>query len=45
MIQNDVDYQDLGADHFNRFDRERAAKRLRRRLEKLGYVVDLRKAA
>jgi transposase len=45
MIQNDVDYQDLGADHFNRFDRERAAKRLRKRLEKLGYVVDLRKAA
>jgi transposase len=45
MIQNDVDYQDLGADHFNRFDRERAAKRLRKRLEKLGYAVDLRKAA
>ena len=45
MIRNDVDYQDLGADHFNRFDRERAAKRLRKRLEKLGYVVDLQKAA
>ena len=45
MIQNDVDYQDLGADHFSRFDRERAAKRLRKRLEKLGYSVELRKAA
>jgi transposase len=45
MIQNDVDYRDLGADHFNRFDRERAAKSLRRRLEKLGYTVELRKAA
>jgi transposase len=45
MIQNDVDYQDLGADHFNRFDRERAAKRMKSRLEKLGYTVELRKAA
>jgi transposase len=45
MIQNDVDYQDLGADHFNRFDRERAAKRLKSRLEKLGYSVEMRKAA
>jgi transposase len=45
MIQNDIDYQDLGADHFNRFDRERAAKRLKRRLEKLGYSIEMRKAA
>src|SRR3982751_1416470 len=45
MIQNDVDYQDLGADHFNRFDRDRAAKRLKSRLEKLGYSVEMRKAA
>jgi transposase len=45
MIQNDVDYQDLGADHFNRFDRDRSAKRLKSRLEKLGYSVDMRKAA
>lgn len=45
MIENDVDYQDLGPDHFERQDREAAARRLRRRLEKLGYRVDLQKAA
>ncbi|HEX8213079.1 MAG TPA: IS110 family transposase [Longimicrobium sp.] len=45
MIQNDVDYQDLGADYFDRHDGERAARRLQRRLEKLGYTVELRKAA
>jgi transposase len=45
MIQNDVDYQDLGPDHFDRHDLQRAARRLQRRLEKLGYQVELRKAA
>jgi transposase len=45
MIQNDVDYQDLGADFFDRHDEQRAARRLQRRLEKLGYTVELRKAA
>lgn len=45
MIQNDVDYQDLGADYWDRQDRERAARRLQKRLEKLGYAVELRKAA
>jgi transposase len=45
MIQNDVDYQDLGADYWDRQDRERAARRLQKRLEKLGYTVELRKAA
>lgn len=45
MVKNDVDYQDLGADFFDRHDSERAAKRLKRRLEKLGYAVALQKAA
>jgi transposase len=45
MIQDDVDYQDLGADFFDRHDSGRAVRRLQRRLEKLGYQVDLRKAA
>jgi len=46
MIQNDVDYQDLGADFFDRrHDSGRTVRRLQRRLEKLGFEVELRKAA
>lgn len=45
MIQNDADYQDLGADFFDPHDRARSARRLQRRLERLGFVVELRKAA
>jgi transposase len=45
MIANDVDYHDLGPDHFERKDHELAAQRLKRRLEKLGYQVHLQKAA
>lgn len=45
MVKEDVDYRDLGLDHFDRHDRDRSVRRLRTRLEKLGYVVELRKAA
>ena len=45
MIQNDVDYQDLGPDHFDSQGGERVVRRLQRRLERLGYKVELRKAA
>lgn len=45
MIQNDVDYHDLGADFFDNHNAQRATRRLQRRLEKLGYTVELRKAA
>lgn len=46
MIKNDVDYQDLGADFFERrHDSGRTVRRLQRRLEKLGFEVELRKAA
>jgi transposase len=45
MIENDMDYQDLGADFFDCHDQLRAARRLQHRLEKLGYIVELRKAA
>jgi hypothetical protein len=41
MIRNDVDYQDLGASHFNRFDRGHAIRRLVRRLEDLGCQVEI----
>lgn len=48
MIKNDVDYHDLGEDFYERrhsHNSGRTARRLQRRLEKLGYQVELRKAA
>lgn len=45
MLRNGTAYQDLGADYFERQDRTRAAARLVRRLQCLGYQVDLREAA
>lgn len=41
MLRNDVDYQDLGASHFDRFDRRHAIRRLVRRLEDLGCDVQI----
>lgn len=45
MLQRDTDYQDLGADFFQRRNRDRAAHQLVRRLRSLGYDVQLRTAA
>jgi len=45
MLRDDVDYRDLGADHFDRTDRSRAARRLVRRLGDLGFHVELTDAA
>jgi transposase len=45
MLRDGAAFEDLGADHFNRHDREQAAKRLTRKLECLGYIVELRPAA
>jgi transposase len=45
MLRDGTSFQDLGADHFDRTDRARAVTRLRRRLEALGYSVELRPAA
>jgi transposase len=45
MLRNDKDYRDLGADHFHRRDRARLVASLTRRLEHLGYQVNLRPAA
>jgi transposase len=45
MLKNDVPYQDLGADFFDRENRDRTARRLAKRLVDLGYDVELRKAA
>lgn len=46
VLHDDVDYQDLGADYFDRFtDNEAHARRLVRQLEKLGHRVTLEPAA
>jgi transposase len=45
MLKNDVEYHDLGADYFQSRDREKAAFQLVRRLQRLGYHVQLQTAA
>lgn len=45
MLKDGVDYQDLGPDFFDRRDKERAIRKLTRRLENMGYQVELRRAA
>jgi transposase len=44
MLKNRAPYRDLGAGHFDRMDRAKAAHRLVRRLAQLGYAVELRAA-
>lgn len=45
MLRDGVEYRDLGADYVDPNNRDRAARRMRRRLEKMGYEVELRMAA
>jgi hypothetical protein len=45
MLRDGVDYRDLGHDYFDRIDKKKAAKRLVRRLNSLGYDVDLKVVA
>lgn len=45
MLKNGVPYQELGANYFDEKDKERVTKRLRTRLENLGYQVELKAAA
>lgn len=45
MLRDGVDYKDLGADHFDRCDKNKTAQRLLRRLEELGLHVEVRPAA
>ncbi len=45
MLRHDLDWRDLGADHFDRRHHERLARRLVHRLTQLGYHVDIQKAA
>ncbi len=41
MIQRGLAYQDLGADYYDRRDPEGLARRLARRIEKLGFAITL----
>jgi transposase len=45
MLSNGLDYRDLGANHFDRINRDQQTRRLVQRLTHLGYEVDLRPAA
>jgi transposase len=45
MLQRDTDYQDLGAEHFQKRDSGKTVFNLVRRLERMGYAVQLRTAA
>jgi len=41
MLKSEVEYQDLGAEHFESLDPERLRRYLVKRLERLGYQVTL----
>ena len=41
MLRNQTDWHDLGAAHFDRADRQKTANRLVKRLEQIGYAVQL----
>jgi transposase len=45
MLKNGTVYQDLGADHFNRRSKITQTQRLLKRLEHLGYAVELQPLA
>jgi hypothetical protein len=45
MLKTGAEFHDLGPKHFDLVDRQRTADRLRRRLQALGYRVNLEPAA
>jgi transposase len=45
MLRDGQDYHELGADYFQRMDTGRVATKLIKRLQTMGYEVDLRRAA
>jgi len=45
ILRDDVVYRDLGPDHLDRRDPGKVARRLAKRIEALGFSVDLRPAA
>jgi len=44
ILRDSVPYKDLGPEHFTRRDKKHAARRLQRRLEDLGFAVEIRVA-
>jgi transposase len=44
ILRDSVPYKDLGTEHFTRRNKEHAAKRLKKRLEDLGFSVEVRPA-
>ncbi len=45
ILRDSVDYKDLGAAHLDQLDKTRASRNLVRRLQRLGFDVELRAAA
>jgi len=45
LLRDAVPYRDLGANYFDRRDQTKLANRLRRRLEALGFSVQMQPAA
>ena len=45
ILRDSAEYEDLGGAYLDRLDKERASKNLVRRLQRLGYDVELRSAA
>jgi len=45
MLRDGVEYRDLGPDHFDRLEKGKLRRRMVRRLEELGYKVELSEAA
>jgi transposase len=45
ILRDAVPYKDLGPEHFTRRNKEHAAKRLKKRLEDLGFSVEVRPAS
>jgi transposase len=42
ILRDSITYTDLGADHFTRRDKKHAVRRLQRRIEDLGFAVEIR---
>jgi transposase len=45
ILKEDVEYKELGGDYFDRLQQEATAQHLVKRLERLGYVVELKSHA
>jgi transposase len=45
MLRDNQPYRELGSQHFDQMDRSKAVRRLTKRIESLGFVVELRPAA